>query len=143
MLAQKPRNYRRAHVSCTPVCVGGYSSGFTGAMAGFFSSAERFLKAEQKEIRSAERREGEKRGERGRANEIKEIGVISAWYPGRRDVLVLIRPYSLATKMYPLTTKFHARSNFASLLTLSLRRLENSNGTIARSRVQTEISIEK
>jgi len=46
-------------------------------MAGFFSSAERFLKAEQKEIRSAERREGEK-GERGRANEIKEIGVISA-----------------------------------------------------------------
>jgi len=58
--------------------VGGYSSGFTGAMAGFFSSAERFLKAEQKEIRSAERREGEKRGERSRTNEIKEIGVISA-----------------------------------------------------------------
>jgi len=58
--------------------VGGYSSGFTGAMAGFFSSAERFLKAEQKEIRSAERKEGEMRGVRGRADEIKEIGVISA-----------------------------------------------------------------
>lgn len=42
------------------MCVGGYSSGFTGAMAGFFSSAERFLKAEQKEIRSAERKEGER-----------------------------------------------------------------------------------
>lgn len=60
------------------VCVGGYSSGFTGAMAGFFSSAERFLKAEQKEIRSAERKEGVMRGVRGRADEIKEIGVISA-----------------------------------------------------------------
>lgn len=127
----KPRNYRRVHVSCAPLCVGGYSSGFTGAMAGFFSSAERFLKAEQKEIRSAERaRRGKERRDAsgGRANEIKEIGVISAWYPEptRRAGFNPTLFASYERRIRWLRNFMYEMSYFYFSLTLTLsRRLED------------------
>lgn len=112
----------------------------------FFIRGTIFKGWAKRDTKCGAKRGREVRGVRGRVNEIKEIGVISAWYPDRRDVLVLIRPYSLATKMYPLTTKFHACSDFVSLVAPSIRRLGNSNGTRSRNRAsngKTKASVEK